>query len=118
MNTRFDGKSDSPGLFCETQHFRQLWLWGLLLGVAGLVWYIAISQLVFGVKVGGKPAPDVVAAELCIGFGIILPGLFVAVRLQTTIDSTGVRVAWLLGTQRTIELEQAMEAWSRTAQAT
>ncbi len=95
MNARIFGGSNSFDLFCETQRFRQLWLWALLLSVAGLVWYIAINQLVFGIKVGDKPAPNVVAAGLCVGFGIILPGLFAVVRMQTTIDSTGIRVAWL-----------------------
>jgi hypothetical protein len=45
----------SDTIFSERQHFRQVWLWLLLIAVNGLFIYGFVSQAVFGQTFGDKP---------------------------------------------------------------
>src|SRR5699024_2048758 len=60
-------------IFREVQLFRQVWLWILVLLLAGLVWYITINQIVFGIPMGNNPAPDVLLIFFWVAFGILFP---------------------------------------------
>jgi len=76
-------------LFQETQKFRQLWIWILLLGMLALFLWGLIQQLVFGIPWGTKPAPD---WGLLLSFLIpaSLVVLFYASNLRTEIDESGI----------------------------
>lgn len=60
-------------IFREVQYFRQVWLWVLVLLLAGLMWYITIKQVIFGIAMGDNPAPDVLLIIFWLAFGILLP---------------------------------------------
>jgi hypothetical protein len=85
----------SPPLFREVQRFRQPWLWLLVLGVAGLTWYIAAVQLLGGEPVGNNPAPDWLAVLLWLLFGVGLPLVFWSLRLVTEVRGDGLYVRFV-----------------------
>ena len=76
-------------LFSERQHFKQIWLWGLLLIVNGFVLYGFISQVIFGKPFGDKPGSN---TELTVA--LIIASLatlfFVFLRLDTMVKKDGV----------------------------
>lgn len=81
-------------LYKEVQRPRQWWLWGLLLFVAALFWYIFIKQIFFGVQVGDKPATDIVVIILWAIFGVaflIVPILFLKLVIQIRKDGIYIR---------------------------
>ncbi len=76
-------------LFVETQKFRQLWIWILLLGLLGLFFWGLIQQLVFGIPWGTKPATDNgLLLSFLIPAGLVL--LFWFASLSTGIDESGI----------------------------
>ncbi|TKK69273.1 hypothetical protein FC093_08110 [Ilyomonas limi] len=76
-------------LFSERQHFKQTWLWVLLIGVNVLFVYGIIRQVFFGVTFGDKPISNgqliVVASAV-----LLLTFLFVLLRLDTVIQHDGI----------------------------
>jgi hypothetical protein len=68
------GRSDP--LYREVQHFRQAWLWAIVLAVAGAAIYAAVAQLILGESFGSNPAPDVAVLLIGIVFGLGLPVFF------------------------------------------
>ncbi|MDY0410568.1 DUF6141 family protein [Virgibacillus soli] len=66
------GKQDDV-IFREIQYFRQVWLWILVLLLAGLMWYITIKQIIFKDPMGDNPAPDMLLIILWLAFGIFFP---------------------------------------------
>jgi hypothetical protein len=76
-------------LYRETQHFRQLWLWALVLFIALLSIYGAFQQLILGKPFGNNPAPDSVMVILAIIFGIVLPLFMFKTNLTTEVHSDG-----------------------------
>jgi catechol 2,3-dioxygenase-like lactoylglutathione lyase family enzyme len=82
----------APVVYREVQRFRTLTLWLLVGGIAALLWYGFIRQVVLGQPFGSRPSSD---AELAVGwavFGLGLPALFWGVRLVTEVDDAGVRI--------------------------
>jgi len=79
----------SPPLYREIQHFRQVWLWALVLFIALLSLYGAFQQLILGKPFGNNPAPDGVMIVLAILFGIGLPLFMNTTNLTTEICSDG-----------------------------
>jgi hypothetical protein len=67
--------------FKEVQSFRQWWLWIILFSSSGINWYIFIKQIIFGISVGNKPAPDWVVVFLFIIIGVGLPTIFLFTKL-------------------------------------
>jgi hypothetical protein len=76
----------------EVQRFNQWWLWLLIIGIAGLLWYGFIQQIVFGTPFGSKPAPDAVMWIFWIIFGISFPLLFYATRLIVKVSGDAIYV--------------------------
>ena len=76
-------------LYRETQHFRQLWLWALVLFTALLSLYGAFQQLIMGEPFGSNPAPDSVMVILAMIFGIGLPLFMFTTNLTTEVHSDG-----------------------------
>ncbi len=76
--------------FVESQRFRQWWLIALILGIAGLMWYCFVVQILLGTPVGTRPAPDAVVWLLTVLFGVGFPALFLMITMRTEVDD-----AWL-----------------------
>jgi hypothetical protein len=76
-------------LFSERQHFRQIWLWLLLIGINGLFAYGLYKQIFLGQPFGDNPAPDGVLIALVI-FNLLLATMFYLSRLDTEIKSDGI----------------------------
>jgi len=76
-------------LFREVQRFRQVWLWALVIAVAGMVVYAAVQQLILGRQFGSNPAPDYALIIIFIIFGLGLPVLFYMLNLTVEIRSDG-----------------------------
>lgn len=60
-------------VYREIQRPKQVWMWILILLFAVFMWYWFIQQIVLGVPVGDKPAPDAIAIIFWIIFGITFP---------------------------------------------
>ena len=80
---------DTGILFRETQHFRQVWLWALLLSISLLIIYSMVQQLIMGRPFGSNPAPDLVLVILGIAFGLGFPLFFYFLKLTTEVRDDG-----------------------------
>ena len=78
-----------PALYRETQHFRQVWLWALVLFISLLSLYSAFQQLILGKPFGNNPSPDSVMVVLAVVFGVGLPFFMYVVNLTTEVHSDG-----------------------------
>ena len=76
-------------LFHEVQHFRQLWLWALVLAIAALSIWGAVQQLLLGTPFGNNPAPDSIMILLVIIFGVVFPLVFYFINLTTEVHQDG-----------------------------
>jgi hypothetical protein len=76
-------------LYRETQYFRQLWLWALVLFISLLSLYGVFQQLILGEPFGNNPAPDSMMVVLSIIFGIGLPLFMYMMNLTIEIRSDG-----------------------------
>ena len=76
-------------LYHETQHFRQVWLWLLVLGISGVTLYAMVQQLIPGTPFGDNPASDTVLVIIVIVFGFIFPVFFYIVNLTTEVRDDG-----------------------------
>jgi len=75
--------------FTETQRFRQLWVWALLLVLGLLFGWAIIQQIILGIPWGNNPASDTgLILFSLIPFGIV--ALFLMAKLETRIDRRGV----------------------------
>ncbi len=74
-------ETSSPS-YREVQRFRDVW-WIMLVvyGIAGLMWWGFVEQIVIGRPWGSKPAPDWMMWALLITFGIGFPVIFRSVCL-------------------------------------
>ena len=81
-------------LFSESQRFKQLWVWAILLGVNGLLLYGVITQVFIGKTFGTKPMGDT-GLILVMLFTILLTLSFVFLRLDTTISKDGIRYRFM-----------------------
>lgn len=73
-------------LFRERQHFRQIWLWVVVLGVAAIFWSGFVAQVLLGNSFGSKPASDVQLSMLFGLMGIGLPLFFYRMSLTTVVQ--------------------------------
>jgi hypothetical protein len=86
--SRDEGRG-APCLYREVQHFRQLWLWLLLAGVAGVSIWSFVQQIIIGRPFGQNPAPDAAVAIIGAVLGIGLPVVFYAANLTVEVRSDG-----------------------------
>nr|WP_321498781.1 DUF6141 family protein [uncultured Methanolobus sp.] len=87
----YDDSADSI-IYREVQKFRQIWLLVLLLLTAGLTWYGAIEQLVYGHPFGTNPASDEGMIAILAGMGIIFPIFMLSLRLEVVVRNSGLYV--------------------------
>lgn len=79
------GDAAIPPLFREVQWFKQ-WVFLIpVLGVAGVVWWQFVEQVVRGNPQGTEPIPNVLAWALAIVFGLGFPALAFVIRLVTEV---------------------------------
>jgi hypothetical protein len=81
--------------FREVQRFTQWWVWLIVLGIAALMWYGFIEQLVFGRPFGDHPAPDWMLILFLALFGIGMPWLFIAAALRTEVRADALYVRFI-----------------------
>ena len=79
-------------LYQETQYFRQLWIWALVLFISLLSVYGAVQQIILGIPFGNNPAPDIVLIITVIIFGFGLPVLFYVTNLTIEVRGDGVYI--------------------------
>jgi hypothetical protein len=83
-----EGQSFSA--FHEEQKFQQIWVWFIVLGIAVLMWYSAIQQIILRRPFGSRPAPDTLLIIFWLLFGVGLPVLIFSVRLITEVRSDAI----------------------------
>lgn len=81
-------------LFEESQKFRQIWLWAILILTLGSIVGILIFQLATGQKVGSRPAPNIFLIILTVI--LVIPTFlgFYFSELTTKIDNEGIYYGW------------------------
>lgn len=77
-------------LFRERQHFTQVWLWALLLLIAGVAWWGAVQQLLLGIPFGNRPATDEGMAVIALVFGLLFPLFFAVLSLTVEVRADGI----------------------------
>ncbi|HFJ9426626.1 DUF6141 family protein [Bacillus cereus] len=81
-------KQQEQVIFREVQRPQQIWIWILILGIAILMWYGFIQQIIFDIPFGDKPAPNGALIVLWLVFGIASPILMLGV-LKLIIEVRG-----------------------------
>lgn len=76
-------------VYRETQYFRQIWLWFILLGINAVLIYGIVSELVFNKPFGNTTGSLVAVIVVLVLFGVITM-LFAFVRLDTEIRNDGI----------------------------
>ncbi|SCM94658.1 Uncharacterized protein BWINRASL_02272 [Bacillus mycoides] len=71
-------KQQEHVIFREVQR-SPIWVWRLILGIAILMWYGFIQQIILDTPFGDKPAPNGVLIVLWLFFGIAFPILMLGV---------------------------------------
>jgi hypothetical protein len=99
--------------FEERQHFRERWLWLLILVVAGVAWWGFVQQIVLGVAFGSNPGPDWLVGTLWLLVGIGLPALFLFAHLRVTVTDEAVFIRYMPFTSRRIGLHEILGATAR-----
>jgi hypothetical protein len=79
-------------LFREVQYFRRPWFIIAVLGIAALMWYAFVSQVLLGIPFGDNPGTNGLIWFLLIGFGIIFPALLLGAHLTVEVRTDGI---WL-----------------------
>lgn len=82
-------------MYREIQQFRQVWIWAIVIVIAGLMWYVSVRQLLLHRLFGDRPMPDILLVILCFIFGIGLPALFLFGKLVTEVRNDGIYVRFI-----------------------
>ena len=82
-------------IFREVQHFCQIWIWAIVLAIAGLMWYASVIQLVMHRPFGDKPMPDILMVVFLVLFGIGLPAFMFLIRLITEVRDDGIYIRFV-----------------------
>jgi hypothetical protein len=88
-------ESHSFSAFREEQRFQQVWVWFIVIGLAVLVWYSAVQQIILRRPFGSRPAPDTLMIIFCLMFGIGLPVLLLSAKLITEVRSDGIYIRFV-----------------------
>ncbi len=89
MTTQPDNKQP---VYREVQRFRQIWIWLIVLTVAGLIWYALITQLFLQRPFGNNPMPDGWLIIFWIIFSLGLPLFVFYCRLITEVREDGLYI--------------------------
>lgn len=94
---------DEQRLFHEEQAMRSVW-WVMLLvmGIAAMMWWGFVQQIVLGRPWGSNPAPDWMMWLFSLAFGVGLPLFFLRLRLIVDVFPEVVVIRYLMLTTRRI----------------
>lgn len=81
--------SDEPVIYEERQKLNIGLLWLPVLAPAVMVWYTFYQQVLRGVPVGSRPAPDFVVVIIFVVFGLLFPYLMLKTRLILQVRPDG-----------------------------
>ncbi len=81
--------NNTSPIYQEIQHFRQLWVWVLMLFISVLCIYGAIQQLIMGKPFGNNPASDSMLIVITIIFGFGFPVFMYKIHLTTEVHEDG-----------------------------
>ena len=84
-----EGK-DGNLLYREVQHFRQFWIWILVLALSLIAVWGMVQQIALDKPFGSNPAPDIVLVILVVVIGFGLPIFFYITNLTTEVRDDGV----------------------------
>lgn len=99
-------------LFTETERYRQWWVWlmaPVVLGVNGILLIAVCKQVLDGLPGGSM---NNTALPTGTGILLLLTTLFLAIRLDNTVNSNGIQVRFF-----PFHLKPRYYAWSEVAQA-
>ena len=72
----------TPPIFYETQRFRQVWIWAILLGITG----IAVGTM--GYQLLNNPETNIAELIIPVGILVFVNGIFFSMRLTTRLDAS------------------------------
>ena len=73
---------------------RVWWVMLLVVGIAALMWWGFIHQILLGQPWGNKPAPDWMMWLFWLFFGIGFPLFFVSLKLVVTVQAEGIQIRY------------------------
>jgi hypothetical protein len=76
----------------EVQQFRQIWIWAIVIAIAGLMWYAFVTQILLHRPFGDNPMPDILMIIFWLVFGLGLPALFFFGKLITEVRGDGIYI--------------------------
>jgi len=82
-------------VYREVQRFRQVWVWALVIPIAGLMWYSFAKQLLLHHPLRDNLISDIRLFLFWLAFGIGLPALFVFGRLITEVREDGIYIRFV-----------------------
>jgi len=108
--------NDTRIFFREVQHFRQIWLWALIVAISLVVIYAMVQQLILGNPFGSNPASDLGLVIMGIIFGFGFPVFFYLLNLATEVREDGLyyRFTPFHFSYRKIELTSLIKYQART----
>jgi hypothetical protein len=93
-------------MFHETQKPRQWWIAAIILGIAALMWWAFVQQIILGHTVGSNPAPDALLIVLWIVVGIGFPLGWLRVRMITCVNADTLTIRYAPFMTRQIPLDE------------
>lgn len=94
----------SVPVYHEVQHFKQWWLWALVIVPSGLAWWPLIQQVIGGRPLGQDPAPNWLLWVIWVCVGLGLPFLFGRTGLVLDVTGDTVRIHYRPFVRRVIAL--------------
>jgi hypothetical protein len=88
-------EDDPIPLYREVQHFRQVWIWAMIIAIAGLMWYGSLIQLLLHRPFGTRPMSDSLLFIFWLLCGIGLPAFFYYARLITEVRHDGIYLRYV-----------------------
>ncbi len=88
-NGQIENDTESS-LYREVQHFRQLWLWIIILLVSFVAIWSLIQQIFLDTPFGNNQAPDALLIIIVIIFGFVFPAVFYKMNLTTQVRNDGI----------------------------
>lgn len=107
----------TPRLFREEQHFRQWWLWALVIVPAAVAWWAFIRQVIGGEPFGQNPGPDWLIWIVWALIGLVLPFMFGLISLIVDVTREAVHIHYRPFVRRSIPLSDVVRVEARTYNA-
>lgn len=83
-------------LYREIQRPRQLWLLVIVVGIAILMWYGFMRQIIYDIPFGDNPAPNSILIVFWVTFGVLFPIVFLfMMKLIVEVREDGIYVRYV-----------------------